>query len=176
MILLFTGFCTQARGLGKLGGFLSFNLGLSVDTRLTEFNYPLFISYGGNILQDQYVGAFNIGLSGYRAARMPLLFGYSYDFDSSSNLSYGVDTYFSLGGSEEGGGININIGHDIGLFLRRRITDGGFHALLRIGLSNGLIITTSRERYTLSNERRRPDEEGWLSPHLYLTVGMQWYL
>ncbi|MDE0151921.1 MAG: hypothetical protein OXK80_05445 [Bdellovibrionales bacterium] len=101
-VLLFTGFFAQAEELNQsnLSGFFAFNFGIAVDTKLTNFDYPVSMSYGGNILKDRYVGAFEIGLASYRGEhRIPihLLFKYAYDvMRSHSYWGLGIDTTLYL--------------------------------------------------------------------------------
>ena len=216
-ILLFSGFFVQAQmeEPSRSTGFFAFNIGAAVDTKLTSFDYPVSLSYGGNILKDRYVGDFEVGLAFYRAYfyfPMHLLFKYAYDFmRSSSDWGFGVDTSLYLGGAtisylmdkdgnvvERGSdkyidifdqskvekqGVNFYIGHDLGLFLKRRIKAQALVALLRVGVNNALLI---KPRFmpdksdTSSGDKTKKEEEikvvrEWLTPSIYLGTGVQWY-
>ena len=104
ILLFFAGFFAQAEGSNKQGGFFSLDFGTAVNSKLTHFNYPVSLSYGGNILEDQYVGAVEIGISTYRQEEFTvphLLLKYNYDLmtSHSSNWSIGADTALHLGGA-----------------------------------------------------------------------------
>ena len=104
ILLFFVGFFAQAEGSNKQRGFFSLDFGSAVNSKLTQFSYPVSLSYGGSILEDRYVGAVEIGISSYRQQEFVvphLLLKYNYDFmtSDSSNWTLGVDTALHLGGT-----------------------------------------------------------------------------
>ena len=214
-LLFFCSLPVQAEGFKK-GGFLSFDVGWAVDSKLRNFDYPLSLSYGGSILEDRYVGAVELGIVFYRVRELllipSLLFKYNYDFmASSSNWALGVDTALYLGGRvvgyyvnpdgtyvvgstgplkdtiREGSavrkrGINLHIGHDLGLFVKKHLSES-FVILLRAGMNNAVI---GKPRFLISQSseaesKKKQDEEikvkyEFLNPNFYLSAGLQWYL
>ena len=203
MVLLFTGFFVQAEeelNQFKLGGFFALNVGMAIDTKLTKFDCPTSISYGGNILKDRYVGVFEVGLGSYRTeyyVPVPLLFKYAYDFIRfrSHGWSLGIDTALHLGGFTRDGysvaengtthqekGIELYIGHDLGLFVKKRITARSLVVLLRTGINNAWIIQSSFIPVKSGKDEKSSKEEEeikvtgeLLNPHFYLGTGIQWY-
>lgn len=104
ILLLVAGFFAQAEDSNKQGGFFSIDFGAAVNSKLTHVSYPASLSYGGNILEDRYVGAVEIGIITYRQKEFPvphLLLKYNYDFMASnpSNWILGADTALHLGGA-----------------------------------------------------------------------------
>ena len=211
ILLLFTGFFAQAEmeESYRSTGFFVINVGVAVDTKLTQFNYPTSISYGGNILKDRYVGDFEVGLAFYREdldAPIHLLFKYAYDFMvSSSDWGLGVDTTLYLGGdttdykidkdgnvTEDSGrygyedngsvmdaieskqGVNFYIGHDLGLFVKKRIVSQSLLVLLRLGVNNALVMKPRFFTKEKEEEEIKVVSE-WFTPNIYLSTGFQWY-
>lgn len=84
---------------------------------------------------------------------------------------------------DEKEGIDFYIGHDLGLFVKRRITSRSLVALLRVGVNNVLLM---RPRFISDKSDASPDDKAkkeekikithkWLTPNLYLGTGIQWY-
>ncbi len=209
LIILFVTavFFAQAENSGGLGGFVSVNVGAAVNSKLTDFNYPVSFSYGGNILEDRYVGVFEVGAGTYRGwdefqVPIHLLFKYSYDFMvSSSNWGIGLDTTLYLGGAtinygidqegkiiegddwanrltESKKGIELYIGHALGLFVRKRIIDiqsQSLIVLLRLGINNALVMRPRFSKKDKDKEETMKIKNDWLTPNFYLGTGFRWY-
>ena len=210
ILLFFASFLAQAEGSNKQGGFFSLDFGVAVDNKLSKIHYPVFLSYGGSILDDQYIGQVEIGVGVYDLP-FHLLFKYNYDFmHHSSNWSAGVDTALYLGGhtiqytvkdgkvvddvgknftlfnvksDDEIDGINIYVGHDLGVFLKKHISKS-FAVLFRGGVNNVLSI---KPRFTTSQSPQSSDAQSeknedikitreFLNPNFYLSTGIEWYL
>ena len=213
ILLFFVGFFAQSEDSNKQGGFFSLDFGAAVNSKLTHFNYPASLSYGGNILEDRYVGAVEIGISTYRQEEFSvpnLLLKYNYDF-MTSNWILGADTALHLGGvtvrnlevpeqpntkldadvrkniTISRTGINLYVGHDLGLFVKKRISKS-FVVLFRGGMNNAFTIkprfvsSSSPAGETESKKDKKTNDEEikvsyeFLNPNFYLSTGIEWYL
>ena len=196
ILLFFASFFAQAEDSIKRGGFFSIDFGVAVDHKLTKFHYPIMISYGGNILDDQYIGTVEVGVGVYQIP-FQLLFKYNYDFmPSSPTWSFGVDTALYLGGEtikyafkkdgtitkdvyassvrDEDGrkGINLYAGNDLGLFVKSNISKS-FAIIFRGGVNNALAF---RSREKNKNDKSIKITREFLNPNVYLSTGIEWYL
>lgn len=90
----------------------------------------------------------------------------SYDYDGEGNKEYYKH------------GIELYIGHDLGLFVKRRIATR-YVVLLRAGINNAWVIQSAYVPVKSGGESEENEEikitGEFLNPNFYLGTGIQWY-